>query len=62
GCVAGTCKTTGCTPLTVDQACTVNGYNCGPVGDGCGGTVNCGTCPSGQSCGVFGPNKCGVVG
>ena len=29
------------------------------VGDGCGGTVTCGTCPAGQLCGVFEAYKCG---
>ncbi|MBI2391117.1 MAG: hypothetical protein HYV09_16110 [Deltaproteobacteria bacterium] len=46
-----------CTPKT----CTELGANCGQVSDGCGGlTVNCGTCPSGQTCGGAGvPSVCG---
>jgi len=45
-----------CTPKT----CAAMGYDCGPVANGCGGLVNCGTCPSGFGCGVGGkPNVCG---
>jgi hypothetical protein len=34
--------------------------NCGYIGDGCGGSVNCGVCPNGYTCGVNGtPNVCG---
>ena len=58
----GVCGATSCVPLTKDQACTTKGLDCGTVGDGCGGTVSCGTCASNASCGVFTPNKCGVVG
>ncbi len=48
----------GCIP----QTCTDAGANCGPIGDGCGGVVNCGTCTvSGESCGGGGtPSVCGV--
>jgi hypothetical protein len=36
------------------------GYNCGPAGDGCGGTLQCGTCSAPQTCGGGGtPNVCG---
>jgi hypothetical protein len=41
----GPCKPS-CTPLT---ACPAED-NCGTVSDGCGGTINCGTCAAGQSC------------
>src|SRR6185437_4539678 len=35
--------------------------NCGPVTDPkCGGVIQCGKCPSGESCGAGGPNKCGA--
>ena len=53
--VAGHCGAPSCIPRTCAQ---VNA-NCGLVGDGCGGSVNCGTCPTGQSCGAFQPNSCG---
>ncbi|WP_174464801.1 hypothetical protein [Myxococcus sp. CA039A] len=39
-----------CEPTT----CQAQGKNCGALADGCGGTLNCGTCPSGQSCGAGG--------
>jgi hypothetical protein len=32
---------------------------CGMAPDGCGNTLNCGTCPPGQTCGLFGPGTCG---
>lgn len=49
-----------CTPKTVTQACANTGKNCGAVSDGCGGTVNCGTCPATQVCGGGGvSNVCG---
>ncbi|HEX9296626.1 MAG TPA: hypothetical protein VF881_12350, partial [Polyangiaceae bacterium] len=41
-----------CTPTT----CSALGKNCGSVSDGCGGTLNCGTCPSGQTCSAS--NQC----
>jgi hypothetical protein len=46
GCVKPTCK-----GLNAD---------CGDVTDTkCGGVVDCGMCPTGESCGLGGPNKCG---
>jgi len=45
-----------CTPTT----CSALGKNCGSVSNGCGGTLNCGTCTSPQTCGGGGvPNVCG---
>ncbi|AKU98195.1 Tryptophan synthase alpha chain [Labilithrix luteola] len=47
-----------CTPKT----CTDVGANCGPVSDGCGGLINCGTCDAtkGETCGGAGvPSVCG---
>jgi len=47
----------GCTPKT----CTELGVNCGPVANGCGGLVECGTCTAPLSCGGGGkPNVCGT--
>jgi hypothetical protein len=47
----------GCTPST----CAQLNANCGPVTDPvCGGVVDCGMCPAGQSCGAGGPNQCGM--
>ena len=46
-----------CTPVT----CASQGISCGPAGDGCGGPLDCGMCPSGQSCGGGGtPSVCGA--
>jgi len=45
-----------CVPTT----CAELGDNCGTVSDGCGGTLDCGTCSGGQTCGGGGtPNVCG---
>ena len=43
-----------CKPTT----CAALGKNCGPVADGCGGLLQCGTCPGGQVCGLQTPNVC----
>ena len=44
-----------CVPTT----CAALGAECGPVGDGCGGILNCGGCPAGQQCGGPGqPSQC----
>ena len=44
-----------CTPKT----CADSGYECGVNADGCGGMVDCGSCPSGKQCGIGGFSKCG---
>jgi hypothetical protein len=36
--------------VCVPDTCAGLGYNCGSWGDGCGGTLNCGTCGSGYTC------------
>jgi hypothetical protein len=42
------------------RTCATAGAQCGPIGDGCGGTVQCGGCPMGQTCGGGGtPFVCG---
>ena len=42
--------------------CEEQGVTCGPVGDGCGGIIECGDCPAGDTCGGGGiPGKCGSV-
>ncbi|HRI54691.1 MAG TPA: hypothetical protein PLW65_31355, partial [Pseudomonadota bacterium] len=59
GGVPGKCGAPMCTPRT----CASANANCGVIGDGCGGTLNCGTCPAGQTCGGLGqPNQCGALG
>ena len=46
----------GCTPTT----CVAKSANCGTLADGCGGTLNCGSCASPQTCGGGGmSNVCG---
>jgi hypothetical protein len=59
GGVPGVCATatSSCQPLACQQA---GGKYCGMVGDGCGKSVDCGTCPTGQSCG--GGGTAGVCG
>ena len=49
---AGTCKAATCNP--------VGGQYCGAIGDGCGASLNCGNCPSGQTCGLFTAHVCGT--
>ncbi len=45
---------------TTKKTCVQLGATCGTQGDGCGGTLDCGTCVAPQSCGGGGtPNKCG---
>src|SRR5690349_8106931 len=33
------------------QSCASVGATCGPIGDGCGGTIDCGTCTAPDTCG-----------
>lgn len=41
--------------------CASLGVQCGPVSDGCGGVLECGACPQGQTCGGGGAaNMCGT--
>jgi hypothetical protein len=49
---------TGCTPTD----CASAGAVCGDLADGCGGTLQCGTCPGDQVCGNgVAPNQCGAA-
>ena len=46
-----------CVPLT----CADQGLSCGPAGDGCGNTIQCGSCSGSETCGGGGVNgKCGA--
>ncbi len=61
-CDGNACRPQECTPST----CTSLGFNCGEHADGCGGIARnsqgvegCGTCGSGQICGLGGPGLCG---
>ena len=48
-----------CHPLT----CAKLGYDCGKTGDGCGGTIDCGSCKSPETCGGGGKfSTCGGDG
>lgn len=50
----------GSTQLCTLVTCASVGATCGPIGDGCGGYVNCGTCQAPQTCGGDGrPSQCG---
>ncbi|HEX9102297.1 MAG TPA: tryptophan synthase alpha chain, partial [Polyangia bacterium] len=49
------CGAPSCTPTT----CAAAGAQCGIIGNGCGGTVDCGACAPGTVCGGGGANKCG---
>ena len=35
----------------VPKTCAQQGFDCGTAGDGCGNVIDCGTCPTGQTCG-----------
>ena len=46
-----------CTP----KNCQQQGFNCGQNGDGCGNSINCGTCTAPAICGGAGqPSVCGI--
>lgn len=48
-------------PSCVKQTCQQIPATCGMQSDGCGGLIDCGTCPMGQTCGGGGtPNQCGA--
>ena len=44
--------------------CASQGIACGPAGDGCGGTLHCGSCTAPQACGgdPSKPGQCGCTG
>jgi hypothetical protein len=39
--------------------CASQHAQCGPIGDGCGGELQCGSCPMGETCGGGGLFQCG---
>lgn len=59
-CVDGACKDTStCALLTCADYPAMPG-KCGPVSDGCGGTLDCGySCASDEVCGLSAPGVCG---
>jgi hypothetical protein len=60
GCVStgGTPTPPACTPLDPKTSCTTG--VCGVMANGCGGTIDCGACGSGQVCGAN--NTCAPAG
>jgi hypothetical protein len=51
-CTFGTCQNNVCT--CIPTTCSNLNRDCGIVSDGCGGTLNCGTCSTGYTCQVNG--------
>jgi hypothetical protein len=49
------------TDACVPRDCAQQGLDCGSALDGCGNVIQCGTCPTGQTCGSHSPNVCGGV-
>ena len=43
------------------RTCASENASCGRIGDGCGGLIDCGSCPAGEICGGGGPSKCGSM-
>jgi hypothetical protein len=59
-CASGYVNSSGqcvCAPLSASAAC--GGASCGPAPDGCGGTLICGMCSSGYTCGKCEEGQCG---
>ena len=50
-----------CVPLTSNDY-LAQAKDCGEQSNGCGGTIDLGACPAGETCGGGGPSKCGVPG
>jgi hypothetical protein len=55
-----------CTPLADADVCaaakTASGIECGLTTNGCGGVSNCGGCPAGKGCGIYGvANRCETI-
>jgi hypothetical protein len=46
-------------PICAPTTCAQLGYTCGMAGDGCGHTLDCGTCTNPEYCGGGGFSKCG---
>ncbi|HEY5957179.1 MAG TPA: kelch repeat-containing protein, partial [Polyangiaceae bacterium] len=48
-----------CTPTCTPTTCAAQGKTCGSISNGCGSSIDCGTCPSGQTCSG---NVCSTTG
>src|ERR1700722_6418274 len=59
GMLGGDSSTDGGTGMCTPKTCAQLGYDCGTNADGCGGTIDCGSCMSPQFCGAAGYSKCG---
>jgi hypothetical protein len=55
------CVTPDVPPTCVGITCNAQGLDCGMAGDGCGNTINCGNCPTGEICGAAGLGMCGKI-
>jgi hypothetical protein len=56
-----TCRCGAASSTCVPATCASLGFNCGPAGDGCGNSLNCGSCVFPETCGGGGtPSVCGV--
>lgn len=61
GCGGLTTSCGACSSCTLFTCANYPPGTCGTQSDGCGGTIQCLTCPSGQTCGGGGtPNQCGT--
>lgn len=49
-CTNSVCKESGVATCTVRETCETKHHTCGQDGDGCGDTLDCGTCPTGKQC------------
>jgi hypothetical protein len=49
-CLPGYTGTNCDTPVCVPTTCAAQGATCGSIADGCGGTLDCGSCGSGSTC------------
>ena len=60
-CIDGKCEggSVDCEPL--DQAAACGTKECGKVSDGCGSTIDCGSCAQGEMCGFRAAYQCDVM-
>jgi hypothetical protein len=59
GVTPGLCAPSSCSNQITSCSIAGGGQYCGNIGDNCGGTLACGDCPGGQSCGAGGqPGVC----
>lgn len=59
GTIFGICSWPADAGVCVPSTCHSLGVECGVFTDGCGNTIDCGTCPLGQFCGGGGSHRCG---